>query len=128
MTPLDKKVSFISAAGLMPQEEMLEVGTNKKSLYIGIPKELSSLEKRIVLTPDSVHFLVNNGNRVVIESGAGAPSNFSDTEYSEAGAEISSSSREVYDADIIIKVAPPTLKEIDIMHEGQTLFSTLKMA
>ena len=128
MTLRKENISFIKTSGLLPQEEMLEVGTHKKSLYIGIPKESSSQEKRVVLTPDSVGFLVNNGNRVVIETGAGNASNFSDREYSEAGGEIQIDTQEVFNADIIIKVAPPSISEIKMMHEGQTLISTLKMS
>ena len=71
---------------LLPQEEMLEVATRKSSLYIGIPKEISFQENRVALVPDAVAVLVNNGHRVIVETNAGKASNFSDTDYSEAGA------------------------------------------
>ena len=113
---------------LLPQEEMLEVGTRKNSLYIGIPKEISFQETRVALVPDAVSVLVNNGHRVVVETNAGKASNFSDTDYSEAGAEIARSAEEVYKADIILKVAPPSPKEIEMMKPKQILLSTLQLS
>ncbi|TAL58067.1 MAG: alanine dehydrogenase [Bacteroidetes bacterium] len=113
---------------LLPQEEMLEVQTKKNSLYIGIPKEISFQETRVALVPDAVAVLVNNGHRVVVETSAGKKSNFLDTDYSEAGAQISPTAEEVYKAEIIIKVAPPSLKEIELMKPKQILLSTLQLS
>lgn len=122
-----KGMAAIAQRGLLQtQEEMLEVNKKSNSLYIGIPKEISFQECRIALTPLSVALLVNNGHRVIIESGAGVGANFSDKDYSEQGAQISFSKKDVYSADIIVKIAPPTLEEIGLMHKGQTLFSTLQ--
>jgi alanine dehydrogenase len=70
--------------------------------------------------------LINNGHRVVLESGAGIGANFSDTEYAEQGAKIAYNKKEVFDADILVKIAPPMLEEIEMMHKGQTLISSLQ--
>ncbi|MBI4945116.1 MAG: alanine dehydrogenase [Bacteroidetes bacterium] len=113
---------------LLPQEEMLEVATRKHNLYIGIPKETSFQENRVALVPDAVSVLVNNGHRVVIETNAGKMSNFQDNEYSEAGADIAHSPEEVYKADIILKVAPPSEKEIELIRPKQILLSTLQLS
>jgi alanine dehydrogenase len=126
-TGLLKGMAAIAQRGLLQtQEEMLEVNKKSNSLYIGIPKEISFQECRIALTPLSVALLINNGHRVIIESGAGVGANFSDKDYSEQGAQISFSKKDVYSADIIVKIAPPTLEEIGLMHKGQTLFSALQ--
>jgi alanine dehydrogenase len=111
---------------LMPQEEMLEVGRKKSSLFIGIPKETSFQENRVALTPQATALLVNNGHRVVIQRSAGLKANYTDHEYSEAGAMVGDI-KEVFDADIILKIAPPTEVEIDLMHHGQTLMSALQL-
>ena len=87
---------------LLPQEEMLEVGHKKNSLYIGIPKEISFQETRVALVPDAVAVLVNNGHKVVVETNAGKKSNFLDTDYSEAGAQIAPTAEEVYKADTVV--------------------------
>ncbi|OKS89091.1 alanine dehydrogenase [Mucilaginibacter polytrichastri] len=116
-------------AMMQPQESMLEVKSRKDKLYIGIPKEISFQENRIALTPLSVALLVNNGHDIIMESNAGQAANFSDKDYSEQGAQIVYDSKQVYEAaDIIIKIAPPTLKEVELMKPGQILISTLQLS
>ncbi|MGI4835771.1 MAG: alanine dehydrogenase [Janthinobacterium lividum] len=109
------------------QESMLAVETRKRRLFIGLPKESSLQENRLGLTPEAVQHLVGEGHEVVLESGAGEPSKYSDHAYSEAGAGIVYSAEEVYKADVILKVAPPMLDEIELMHPNQTLISALQM-
>jgi alanine dehydrogenase len=113
---------------LQPQESMLEVKSKKNKLYIGIPKEVSFQENRIPLTPLSVALLVNNGHDVLLESNAGQAANFSDNNYSEQGAQIVYDTKRVYEADIIIKIAPPTMDEIAMMRPGQLLISALQVS
>ena len=120
---MTKDVLFsLTKGGYAPQEEMLEVARKKGKLYIGIPKEMAFQENRVPLVPDAVALLVNNGHKIVVEAGAGSAAHFEDTDYSEAGAEIVYSAEEVYKADIILKIAPPTLDEIESMKTKQTLF------
>jgi alanine dehydrogenase len=127
MSPKDNVFSFAKAAGLMPQEEMLEVARRKSSLYIGIPKEISFQENRVPLVPDAVGLLVANGHDVVVETNAGKAANFHDKDYSDAGAKIAYSTEEVYKADMILKVEPPSLEEIEMMQQRQTLISALQL-
>ncbi|GAA3993273.1 alanine dehydrogenase [Mucilaginibacter dorajii] len=115
-------------AMMQPQESMLEVKSKKNQLFIGIPKEISFQENRIPLTPLSVALLVNNGHRVMLESNAGQAANFSDKDYSEQGALIVYDTKTVYEADIIIKIAPPMPQEIEMMKHGQILISALQLA
>lgn len=120
-------LASLTHSALMPQEEMLEIGRKKGNLYIGIPKEIAFQENRVALVPDAAALLVNSGHRVVVESGAGNQSNFQDTDYSDAGAEIVFTPNEVYKADIILKVTPPTMDELDMMQQNQTLICTLQL-
>ena len=113
--------------GLQTQTETLEVGHSRQKLYIGIPLETSFLENRVALVPNSVRYLIGHGHRVVVQSGAGEKSNFTDHDYSEAGAEIAHSAEEVFKAQALIKVAPPTLEEIDLLHPNQILISPLQI-
>lgn len=125
---MTKDVLFsLTKGGYAPQEEMLEVARKKGKLVIGIPKEIAFQENRVPLVPDAVALLVNHGHRIVIEAGAGANAHFVDNDYSEAGAEIVYSPQDVYKADIVIKIAPPTLEEIEMMQNKQTLFSALQL-
>src|SRR5690606_37776805 len=103
------------------------VAKKKSSLQIGIPKERSLQERRIPLVPDAVAVLVNNGHEVIMETGAGEGSSFSDKDYSEVGAQIVYSTQEIYKANLILKVEPPTLEEIDMMQTGQLLISALQL-
>jgi alanine dehydrogenase len=113
---------------LMPQEEMLEISRKKGSLFIGIPKESSFQERRVPLVPEGVALLIANGHQVRVESMCGVGSNFSDRDYSEVGAEICFSPKDIFQCDIILKVAPPTEEEVDLMPGGQTLISALQLS
>lgn len=127
-TGLREGMAAIAQKGLLqPKETMSELKQKNNSLYIGIPREISFQENRIALTPLSVALLVNNGHKVIIESGAGVGANFSDKDYSEQGAQISFDKKDVFAADVIVKIAPPTLDEIALMHKGQTLISAMQM-
>ncbi|MFT6679647.1 MAG: alanine dehydrogenase, partial [Granulosicoccus sp.] len=111
---------------LSPQEETLEIRRRKQNLFIGVPKEISMQENRVALTPDAVTLLVNNGHQIRVQKDAGKKANFTDNDYSEAGAEICSLS-EVFKADFIVKVEPPVDREIELMFPGQTLMSALQL-
>jgi alanine dehydrogenase len=120
-------IKLAAAAALMPQEEMLEVARKNAQLHIGIPKETSFQERRVSLVPNSVAVLVNNGHNVIVESGAGIYSNYQDKDYSEAGAQIAYNTEQVYKADLVLKVAPPTFDEIEMMKPKQNLISALQL-
>lgn len=117
----------LSEGQFQPQTEMLAVRQRPDKLYIGIPKETSLQENRVALAPSSVATLIAHGHRIVVESEAGLRSNFSDLNYAEAGASIAYSREEVFKASILIKVAPPTLAEIELMHPNQILISPLQL-
>ena len=78
------------------QTETLERSHKKQSLAIGVPKEVNFGENRVALVPNSVRAILGSGHKVIVESGAGEKSNFSDSDYVEAGAIISPSKEEVF--------------------------------
>ncbi len=119
--------SPFSTSELLPQEEMLEIKRSKGELFIGLPKETSYQEKRVCLTPDAVNALTQNGHRILIESGAGFHANFTDKDYSEAGAEITKDTKKVFSCPIILKVAPPSHDELDLINPQSTLISALQL-
>lgn len=106
---------------------MLEVKKKHANLSIGIIREQMEMENRVALVPASVAYLVGNNHKIVVETGAGMRSNFSDHEYSEAGAEIVQSTKEAFKCDVILKVAPPTHEELDNFRPGQILISPLQI-
>ncbi|MFH6996496.1 alanine dehydrogenase [Flavobacterium sp. FlaQc-57] len=112
---------------LLPQEEKLEIGRFKRELFIGIPKETSYQERRICLTPDAVNSLTYEGHRVMIESGAGESSSYSDKEYSDAGAEVTKDTKKVFGCPLLLKVEPPTLAEIEMINPETTIISAIQL-
>ena len=112
---------------LLPQEEKLEIGRFKRELFIGIPKETSYQERRICLTPDAVNSLTYEGHRVMIESGAGENSSYSDKEYSDAGAEVTKDTKKVFGCPMLLKVEPPTLAEIKMINPETIIISAIQL-
>ncbi len=109
-------------------EETLDIKAKGAQLFIGIPKEQMFQENRVALTPDAVSVLVSNGHRVVIEYLAGEGSHYSDKDFSEAGAKIAYERKEVYQCDMLIKSAPVTEQELELLTPGQTIISPLHVA
>lgn len=109
------------------QEEMVMKSAKLDKLFFGIPLESTLQENRVPLVPASVATLVAQGHQVIIERGAGLKAHFSDRDYAEAGAEIAENREQVYKAAVILKAAPPTNEEIDLMFANQILISPLQM-
>jgi len=120
-------VTPFSKQELFPHEEKLEIQIKKSNLYIGIPKEVIFQEKRVCLTPEAVNTLTNNGHQVLLEAGAGKGADYSDKEYSEAGAEITVDTQKVFSCLIILKVEPPTVEEIKMMNDNALLVSAIQL-
>ena len=110
-----------------PQEEVMQLTHRQEKLFLGIPKEKQFQEKRIALTPESVQVLVGRGHRVVVESKAGEGAHLSDSDYSEAGAEIANQMEDVFKANIILKTAPPSAEEVKMLHANQVIISPLHL-
>ena len=96
---------------------------------IGIPHERRNDEYRVGLTPAGVELLTAGGHTCYVESGAGLGAGFSDQDYHQAGGHIVYSGEEAFmRADLVIKVARPTVEEFDWMREGQTVMGFLHLA
>lgn len=116
-----------SSTQLVTQEERLAVSKKKGRLQVGVPRETCMQENRVALTPEGVHLLVSNGHVVVVESKAGEGARYTDNDFSEAGAKIAYSPQEVFECNIVLKVEPPSLAELDMMKHQQTLISALQL-
>jgi alanine dehydrogenase len=111
----------------MPKEEHLETAVKNRRITIGIPSDIQDDEKRVALTPEAVSQLVENNNEVIVQSGAGLGSNYTDKDYSENGATISESPARIYSSDVVIKVAPFSEKETEYLKGNQVIFSYLNV-
>lgn len=98
-------------------------------MIIGVPKEIKNNENRVGMTPAGVYSLNQNGHKVIIEKNAGVGSGFTDEDYTAVGAEIRETPEEIYESsDMIVKVKEPQDVEVDMMKEGQLLFTYLHLA
>ncbi len=106
-------------------EETLDIKPKGVELFIGIPKETSFQENRVALTPDAVSVLVANGHHVMMETRAGLGASYSDKDYSDAGAKIANSKKQVFECDIIVKSAPVCENEIELLKPNQFIISPI---
>lgn len=98
-------------------------------MLIGIPKEIKTRENRVGAVPGGVKLLVQSGNKVIIEKGAGLGVGISDRSYEDAGAQIVPAAADVWQrAEMIIKVKEPIAPEFELMREGQILYTFLHLA
>lgn len=113
---------------LFPEECLLREIARQPRLSIGLPRENAHAETRLALTPEGVAIITEEGHSVYVQRGAGEPMSYSDLQYSEAGAFMVDTEAEVFGADMVLKIAPPTIEELALMHDRSTLFSMLQLS
>ena len=109
-------------------EETLDVKPKGVELLIGIPKETHFQENRIALTPEAVKVLTANGHRVTMETKAGEGSSYSDSDFSEAGAKIVNSKKQIFECDILVKSAPVGEDELNLLKPNQFVISPIHIS
>ena len=96
------------------------------STVIGIPTEIKTDEKRVSLTPKAAEKIISNGNKVVVQSGAGEGAGFDNNQYEKAGAKIVETAEDVFkESKIIVKVKEPQKNERKLLTPEHTLFTYL---
>jgi NAD(P) transhydrogenase subunit alpha len=94
-------------------------------MKIGVPKETAEGERRVALVPDIVKSLkANEKVSVLVESGAGDAAGHPDSQFEEAGAELTDAGG-AWGADVVLRVAPPSEEEIGRLSSGQVLIGHL---
>lgn len=106
---------------LTPCEETLMVRSSRRQLTIGIPSENPDEETRTPLTPQGVEVLTAKGHKVLMQRGAGLASRFTDEQYAQAGATMTDSRRLTLEADLVLKVSPPTEDDAAQMGDSPTV-------
>ena len=105
------------------------IGHRVTEMKIGIPKEIKTNENRVSLVPAGAEALVSAGHTVIVETGAGLGSGFSDARYLAAGAQIAQDADAVWAAsDLIVKVKEPIEPEWKRIRPGQTIFTYFHFA
>jgi len=98
-------------------------------VIVGVPKEIKTDEYRVAITPIGVRELAERGHEVLIEKGAGEGSTIDDAQFESQGATIVPAAGDVFDgSDMILKVKEPQTSEVEMLREGQTLFTYLHLA
>ncbi len=118
---------FFTEGQYVTQAEKLAVMETNQSVTIGIPKETTLSENRVALVPNSIRSLLGYEHRVIVENGAGIKSHYTDHDFSEAGAEMATDRAKVFESDIIVKITPPTMEELEYFKPGQTLIAPLHL-
>ncbi|MBN2766790.1 MAG: alanine dehydrogenase [Paludibacteraceae bacterium] len=122
------KIDTTSQRSLFPEECLLRELARQPRLSIGIPRENAEIETRLALTPEGVAIVAEEGHSVYVQRGAGEPMSYSDLQYSEAGAYMVDSAPDVFSADLVLKITPPTLQELSLMHDRSSVFSMLQLS
>jgi NAD(P) transhydrogenase subunit alpha len=91
-------------------------------MIIGVVKETKEYENRVALSPEVVKLIRKKGFDVVVESGAGEKSFFSNQDYEDVGASIGTT-KDALGADLVLKVNLASLQEIALMKEGAAYIS-----
>ena len=112
---------------LFPEECLLREIARQPRLSIGIPKENTEVETRLTLTPEGVAIVTEEGHSIYIQRGAGEGMSYSDLQFSEAGAFIVDEASEVFGTDIVLKIAPPTIDELNLMQDRSSILSMLQL-
>jgi alanine dehydrogenase len=124
----EENVSVWTKEKLIPKEELYKPGKRNIKLSIGFPNVGNVVEFRVPLTPQSVEVLVSQGHNVYVQQGAGKDANYSDRAFAEAGAVICQDSTEIFLCDIVLKMAPFTCDETELMKGNQLLFSPVYLS
>jgi alanine dehydrogenase len=122
-----KENMSVSKTMLMPQEEMLEIQNKGQKMKIGIPSDFEQVEYRVPLTPQAVELLTSYGHEILIEKNAGKMASYSDKDYRAAGAQIVEKKEEIFQCDIILRVAPFNDEEIDLLRGNQAILSNMQI-
>ncbi|MDD3080279.1 MAG: alanine dehydrogenase [Paludibacter sp.] len=122
------KIDTKTQRKLFPEECLLRELASQPKLSIGIPCENGEIETRLPLTPEGVAIITEEGHSIYVQRGAGKPMSYSDLQYSEAGAFLVDSPADVFSADIVLKIAPPTVEEIELMNDRSSILSMLQLS
>ena len=98
-------------------------------MRIGVPTEVKVDEYRVAITPAGVRELSSRGHEVLVQTGAGLGSAFDDDHFTAQGARIVPDAEAVFgEAEMVLKVKEPQAGEVELLREGQTLFTYLHLA
>lgn len=109
-------------------EKPARIATADKQMILGVPRETLPRENRVALTPGAVSVLVSRGHQVIVEHNAGADAQYTDKDYTDAGALIAYAAEEIFSrAEVIVKIAPLQELELEWLTGKQTVISAVHL-
>jgi alanine dehydrogenase len=109
--------------------KILSHNSQEDFMLVGVVKEIKPKENRVAITPAGVEQMISHGHLVLVETGAGDGSGFSDEDYVRAGGKICSSAKEIYKkSEMIMKVKEPLPVEYPLIRKGQIVFTYFHFA
>ncbi len=97
-------------------------------MIIGVPKEIKNRENRVGMTPSGVRAFVAHGHKVLVQTNAGIGSGISNEAFQKAGAELVPSAKDIWAADMVVKVKEPLSDEFGYLRPNLILFTYLHLA
>ncbi len=97
-------------------------------MIVGVPKEIKDNEYRVAVTPAGAQQLTEQGHQVLVETGAGDGSRFTDEQYARVGAKIVPTAADAWGTQLVVKVKEPIAVEYDLMRSDLVLFTYLHLA
>ena len=97
-------------------------------MIVGVPKEIKNNEYRVAMTPAGVQQLIEQGHRVLVETGAGEGSRFPDDQYARVGAQVVPTAADAWGAEMVVKVKEPIAVEYPFLRSDLLLFTYLHLA
>jgi alanine dehydrogenase len=95
-------------------------------MNIGLIKELKPFEHRLMLNPEAVSYLLEDGHQVYVESDAGKESGYEDKDFEKAGAKVVPTPEKVFEkVKLLLKVQPPMPIEYELIREDHIIFSLI---
>src|SRR3989454_1857992 len=126
--PREESGQSVCASSRVERHKICPSGEDA-SVRVGVPKEIKTFENRVGLVPGSARELTHHGHDVLVETGAGAGSGFTDDAYRAAGARVAKNAEEVFaQTELIVKVKEPQPIETARLRPGQVLFTYLHLA
>ncbi len=120
MTPQTGETTVI-----LPQPQKVKAEQSREQFCVGVLKEDLKKEKRVALTPMGVSILTTKGFKVYVETGSGLGANYDDDAYRNAGAEIVSYQKLIHSANILVKVLPLGISDLQTIPANKIIFSAL---
>src|SRR2546426_1862755 len=126
--PREESGQSVCASSRVERHKICPSGEDA-TVRVGVPKEIKTFENRVGLVPGSARELTHHGHDVLVETGAGAGSGFTDDAYRAAGARVAKNAEEVFaQTELIVKVKEPQPIETARLRPGQVLFTYLHLA